>query len=142
MAKSIGWKTPSTRSDSHELKSHPKKRVDGQHHVGEQRPLVGVDEVEVDLVAIVQRSARVVADHIHLGTDRQRPHEQIERFGRLLEVHEAHPRLVVGAFQLLVGVDPRHPDPGSAVERLQEERIPELPADGGQIEHPGVALTA
>ena len=43
--------------------------VDGPRHPDRALPLRPVQEVEVDLVAVVQGLVRVVADHVHLGPD-------------------------------------------------------------------------
>ena len=49
-------------------------------------------------------------------------------------MHEHLARRVVGRLELLVVPDHRDPAPAAAVERLHEQRVPELLGDAGEVE--------
>ena len=90
------------------------------------------------LVAGVHRVLGPEPHHHGLGPDRQGPHELVV-VDRGLQVHQHLARGVVGPVQVVVVVDPRHPTPAAAVERLHVEREPELVGDGVEVERPVVA---
>ena len=116
------------------------ERVDRQAGVGEHRPLVAVDEEEVDLVTIVERGGRVVLDDVDLRANADRADEQVEGVDGLLQVHDPLAGLLVGLLQLARVVDARHADPRAAVVGLHEERVTEALADLVELEVPAVAL--
>ena len=58
----------------------------------------------------------------------------------LQDLQQVRSALVIGAVQLAFVVDPPHARPATAVVRLDEQRVPDLPADLAEVEQPGVAL--
>ena len=116
------------------------ERVDGEAGVGEDRPLLAVDEEEVDLVAVVEGGAGVVLDDVDLRSDADGADEQVEGVDGLLQVHDPLAGLLVGAAQLLRVVDAGDADPGAAVVGLHEERVAEALADLLELPLATVAL--
>ena len=116
------------------------ERVDGEAGVGEDRPLLAVDEEEVDLVAVVEGGAGVVLDDVDLRSDADGADEQVEGVDGLLQVHDPLARFFVGSAQLLRVVDAGDADPGAAVVGLHEERVAEALADLLELPLATVAL--
>ena len=131
---------PSLTIVSHELNSQRKNaltsRRDREDLVAELRR----QEVVPHLVAVVHRPRRVEPHRHRLGADRERAHEDVEPLERGLQVHHPLARLVVARAQLVGRPDARDADPLAAVERLHEERVPDVLADRLEVERRVVAL--
>ena len=87
-------------SVSQELNSQRKNALTVRPMVTTSRPVAGVEEVVVDLVAVVLRPVGLEVHDHRLRADRERAGEHVEAVDGALQVHQALAGLVVSLGQL------------------------------------------
>ena len=87
-------------SVSQELNSQRKNAFTVRPIVTTSRPVSALEELVVDLVAVVQRAVGLEVHDHRLGADRERAGEHVEAVDRALQVHQPLAGLVVARGQL------------------------------------------